>query len=451
MVDIFRFAFLRKKINPARRIAFGFALLILIGALMLMLPVSSQTRQVTPFLTALFTSASATCVTGLSLVNVGAYFSVFGQAVILLLIQIGGLGFMSVLCFVFLLSNKRIGLRNRMLIAQSMGVDSLEGVVRLVKHVLCIALSVELIGAVFLSFRFLPERGILKGAWFSIFHSVSAFCNAGFDIIGDGQSVIAYHSDPLVLITLAVLIAVGGLGFIVWEDIITRKSLKKLCAYSKLVLISTAAAVILGTALYLLFEYRNPLTMGAVQIGDRMLLSLFQSVTTRTAGFDAINQVNLTAQSKVLGVVLMMIGGASGSTAGGVKIGTFALVLLTLVSVMRGKSDVVVFGRRIGHSVILHAMSLLVLWLVLTVTGSMIISFADGQTIMNSIYETASAYSTVGLSVGVSASASVITKILLIIYMFLGRVGIMTISVLFIIHSGTERNIKYPDGRFIIG
>lgn len=451
MICIFKFKLSRKKINPARRIAVGFALLIIIGAVLLMLPVSSRTGESTPFLTALFTSASATCVTGLSLVNVGGYFNVLGQAIILILIQVGGLGFMSVLCFVFLVSNRQIGLRNRILIAQSMGVDSLEGVVKLVKHVLYIASSVELIGAVFLSVRFIPKYGALKGIWFSIFHSVSAFCNAGFDIIGDGQSMFSYRFDPLVIITLALLIIIGGLGFIVWEDIINKKSFKRLNAYSKIVLVSTVLCIVIGAALYLLFEYNNPATIGSDSIGEKLLMTFFQSVTTRTAGFDALKQSGLTPLSKVWGILLMMIGGASGSTAGGVKIGTFALVLITLYAVLRGKTDVVILGRRIGHKAILHAMSLLVLWFLLTLTGAMLIAFADGHSVLYSMYETASAYSTVGLSVGISENASVFTKILLIIYMFLGRVGIMTISVLFMIHSGREKDIKYPEGRFIIG
>lgn len=451
MICIFKFKLSRKKINPARRIAVGFALLIIIGAALLMLPVSSRTGESTPFLTALFTSASATCVTGLSLVNVGGYFNVLGQAIILILIQVGGLGFMSVLCFVFLVSNRQIGLRNRILIAQSMGADSLEGVVKLVKHVLYIASSVELIGAVFLSVRFIPKYGALKGIWFSIFHSVSAFCNAGFDIIGDGQSMFSYRFDPLVIITLALLIIIGGLGFIVWEDIINKKSFERLSTYSKIVLVSTVLCIVIGAALYLLFEYNNPATIGSDSIGEKLLMTFFQSVTTRTAGFDALKQSGLTPLSKVWGILLMMIGGASGSTAGGVKIGTFALVLLTLYAVLRGKTDVVILGRRIGHKAILHAMSLLVLWFLLTLTGAMLIAFADGHSVLYSMYETASAYSTVGLSVGISENASVFTKILLIIYMFLGRVGIMTISVLFMIHSGREKDIKYPEGRFIIG
>ncbi len=451
MIDIFKFILHKKKINPARRIVFGFALLILAGALLLMLPIASKTRETTPFLTALFTATSATCVTGLTIANTGAYFSFFGQAVILALIQLGGLGFMTILCLAFFVSNKQIGLRNRMMLAQSMGTESLEGIVKLVKHVLVITAAVEITGAVVLAVRFIPLCGIANGVWQSVFHSVSAFCNAGFDIIGDGLSMLSYRHDPLVLITLALLIITGGLGFVVWEDIIRKKSLKHLGMYSKLVLITTAVLIVSGTAIYFIFERNNPLTIGNESVFQKILASFFQSVTTRTAGFDAVWQNNLTETSKVWGIVLMMIGGASGSTAGGVKTGTFALVVLTLYSVMRSRPDVVIFGRRVGHSTILHAMSLLVLWLILTVAGAVLISLFDAQPILNAFYETASAYSTVGLTVGVTETSSVFTKVLLIIYMFFGRVGIMTISVIFMERSGKSKDIKYPEGTFIVG
>lgn len=442
---------LKKRINPARRIAVGFAILIFIGAFLLMLPVSSKTGRSTPFLTALFTSASATCVTGLSLVNVGAYFSVLGQIIILMLIQIGGLGFMTVLCFGFFITNKYIGLRNRMLIAQSMGMGTLEGVVKLAKHVLMITAVVELAGAVLLSVRFVPQYGIFKGIWASVFHSVSAFCNAGFDIIGDGQSMMSYRDDPMVLLVLAALIIIGGLGFIVWEDILRKRKWKKLTMYSKTVLLATAFFLVVGTIVYLGLEYNNPDTLANSSIIQKIIASFFQSVTTRTAGFDAVGQYNLSPASKAWSIILMMIGGASGSTAGGVKVGTILLVFVTLHTVLRARSEVVIFGRRIGYTTIVHAMALLVLWLILVTAGTVIISLADTQPMLDAMYETASAYSTVGLTVGITESASVLTKILLILYMFFGRVGIMTISLVFMSRSTKLNGIKYPDGEFLVG
>lgn len=450
-MNIVRKFLFRKKINTARRISLGFALLILLGALLLMLPISSKERIVTPFLTALFTTTSATCVTGLTLVNVGAYFSLFGQVVILFLIQLGGLGFMTILCIVFIVSNRQIGLRNRMLIAQTMGTESLEGIIKLTKHVLYITGIIELLGAIVLSIRFIPKYGFLKGMWFSIFHSVSAFCNAGFDIIGDGKSMLSYRHDTLVLCTLAILVVVGGLGFIVWEDIIRKKSWKRLEVYSKVIIFAQIFFIVIGTIVYFILEYGNINTIGSENITQKILASFFQSVTTRTAGFDAIMQNNLTDLSKAWGAVLMMIGGASGSTAGGVKLGTIVLVIMTLISVLRERADVVIHGRRIAHSTILHAMALLVLWLVLVISGSMLISCIDNQNLINSIYEVASAYSTVGLSVGISGSASVFTKILLIVYMFFGRVGIMTISVVFMTRVRKNNDVRYPECNFIIG
>lgn len=413
---------------------------------------SSKERVVTPFLSALFTTTSATCVTGLTLINVGAYFSLFGQAVILFLIQLGGLGFMTILCIVFIVSNRQIGLRNRMLIAQTMGTESLEGIVKLAKHVLHITGIIELLGAIVLSIRFVPKYGFFKGMWFSIFHSVSAFCNAGFDIIGDGKSMLSYRHDPLVLCTLAILVAIGGLGFIVWEDIIAKKSWKKLNVYSKVIILAQIFFIVVGTFVYFILEYGNINTIGAESVGQKILASFFQSVTTRTAGFDALIQNNLTDLSKAWGTVLMMIGGCFRlDCQGGVKLGTAVLVIMTLISVLRGKSDVVIHGRRVAHTTILQAMALLVLWLVLVVGGSVLISYIDNQDLINSIYEVASAYSTVGLSVGVSGSASTFTKILLIVYMFFGRVGIMTISVVFMTRIRKTNDIRYPECNFIVG
>ncbi len=451
MLRILKRIFFRKRINTARRIAGGFALLILAGALLLMLPVSSRTGEVTPFLTALFTSTSATCVTGLTLVDTGTYFSVFGQAVLLCLIQVGGLGFMTILCFVYILSKKQIGLRNRMLIAQTMGVDSLEGVVALAKQVLGTTLACEAFGAIILAARFAPRFGILKGIWFGIFHSVSAFCNAGFDIIGDGASMLSYRHDPVVLTTLALLIIIGGLGFIVWNEIFKKKPWRKFSMYSRVVITATIFLIVFGAAVYFVLEYNNPATIGGDSVGEKILAAFFQSVTTRTAGFDAISQSNMTEQSKLWSIVLMMIGGASGSTAGGVKVGTVTLVFVSLFAVLRSRKDIVILNRRVGHSSIIHAMALLVLWLALTAVGAAIVSLAENMSVIDSAYEVASAYSTVGLSVGISSGASLLTKLLLIVYMFFGRVGIMTISVVFIARASKAQDIRYPEGDFLVG
>ena len=436
--------------NPSRSIVMGFAALILIGAILLMLPVSSKDRTVTPFLTAIFTSTSATCATGLTLVDTGAYYSIFGQAVIIVLIQIGGLGFMTILTLAFLASRRNIGMRNRMLMAQTLGLDSMSGVVKTAKHVLIAAGIFEFIGAVLLSVRFVPEYGA-KGIWYGIFHSVSAFCNAGFDILGKGDSIYSYRYDTLVMLTLSELIIIGGTGFIVWEDIYRKRSLKRLSVYSKLVLIITAVLIVIGTAGFFAFEKGNSLTIGEDGTLSKLLSAYFQSVTCRTAGFDAIGQANLTEHSKLLSIILMMIGGASGSTAGGVKVVSVGVVALTIISVLREHRDVVVMGRTIGRTNVNYALSLIIAWLCLVIGAGMFESLLDSKPLMDAVYETASAYGTVGLSVGITGEASLITRLLLMLYMFFGRVGIMTISVTFMTRTHKNGELEYPETNVMIG
>ncbi len=435
---------LKKRVNPAKRISAGFALLILAGTVLLMLPVSSKIGEFTPFMTALFTATSASCVTGLVLVETGAYFSYFGQAVILMLIQIGGLGFMMILSIVFFAVNKRMGLRDRMMIAQSLGTDSVSGVVRIAKHTLIATGIVEGTGAVLLAFRFIPQFGV-KGIWYSVFHSVSAFCNAGFDVLGRGDSIMMYKNDPLVLITVGLLIIIGGLGFIVWEDIRTQH----LTAYSKIVLILTVILLAAGTAGFYTFEYSNPETLG--DDSTRLLGAFFQSVTVRTAGFDAIGQGQLTEQSKLFSVILMMLGGASGSTAGGIKVATAAVIIAAFKSVMSGKKDAVIMKRTIPESTVMHAMTIVGLWFILVTFSGLIISAVDGLPILDCIYETASAYDTVGLTCGVMAKTGMISKLIMIVLMYFGRVGIMTISVMFISSQSKNDLIKYPEANLLIG
>lgn len=441
----------KKRVNPSRRIAVGFIVIILIGALLLMLPVSSKERVVTPFLTALFTTTSATCVTGLTLVDTGSYYSIFGQIVILILIQLGGLGFMSIFTIVFFALHKQIGIRSRMLIARTLGVESLEGVVRLVKMLLKATLLFEGCGAVLLSVRFIPEFGFVKGIWFSIFHSVSAFCNAGFDVLGKGNSIISYQSDPVVILTLGILVIIGGIGFAVWRDVLNCKSLKRLSPYSKLVFIMSIVLLAAGAVGFFAFERTNPETIANQSPAAKALSALFQSITTRTAGFDSIGQEHLTQKSKLLSIMLMMIGGASGSTAGGVKVATVGVALITLKSVLTSKDDAIVFGRKIRYSSCIYALALIFLWVILTAAGALLINVADDINLIDAFYEVASAYGTVGLTSGATAASSVASKILLMLYMFFGRVGIMTISVTFTIRSKKNAKLEYPDADILIG
>ncbi len=441
----------KKRLNPPRRIALAFLAAVIIGAVLLMLPVSSRERTVTPFLTALFTSTSAVCVTGLTLVETGAYFSLFGQAVIMCLIELGGLGFMTILIVAFVAANKHIGLSDRLMIAESLGLESVEGVVRLTKIIFKASLAFELLGAAVLSIRFIPGMGILKGVWFGIFHSVSAFCNAGFDIIGQENSMMSYSSDGLVLITLALLVIIGGIGFVVWEDIARARKFRRLSVYSKLVIIATLFLLIFGTVGFLLLEMKNPDTLANQNAGHKLLSAFFQSVTTRTAGFDAIGQTKLTQNSKLLSIILMMTGGASGSTAGGIKVVTTAVAVVSLRAVLFNKTDVIVLGRKIKKSTCVYALALVSMWLILVITGASLISALDHVPLLDAFYETASAYGTVGLTAGVTAVSSLPSKLLLILYMFLGRVGILTISVSFTMTAKKKSRIDYPDVNLLIG
>lgn len=444
-----KFSFLEKKVNPARRIALGFAIVIVAGALLLMLPISSKSGEITPFFTTLFTSTSATCVTGLILVDTGAHYSFFGQAIILGLIQVGGLGFMMIITMAFLASNRHIGLRSRLVIAQSLGMDSISGVVRIVKHTLILTALIEGIGAFILACRFIPEFGIAKGIWYGIFHSVSAFCNAGFDVLGRGDSIVSYKYDPVVLITIALLIIVGGLGFMVWEDILTKG--RRMSVYSKVVLITTGALLVLGTGGFMLFEYSNPETMGEDSFGSKLLSAFFQSSTTRTAGFDAIGQANLTEASKFLSTVLMMFGGSSGSTAGGIKTATVVILLSTFKSVLMGRRHVSVMKRNVSSSVVMHAITLLGLWLLLISASSLTISWIEGLPLVDCVYETASAYDTVGLSCGVMLETGMVSNTIMILLMYFGRVGIMTIGVTFISSQNKQNSIQYPNVPMYVG
>ena len=439
----------RKQWSSFEIIILGFAGVILAGALLLMLPVASREGNVTPFTETLFTATSAVCVTGLAVRDTGSYWSVFGQSVILLLIQIGGLGVVTIAVSIAMLSGRKISLMQRSTMQDAISAPKVGGIVRLTRFILKGTFGIELLGALFLLPVFLRDYGG-KGIWMALFHSVSAFCNAGFDLLGKTDhlypSLTSYVENPLVNLTIMGLIVTGGIGFLTWDDIYTKKyHFRQYCMQSKVILLTSLFLIFVPAAFFFFRDFAG------MPVKERTLCALFQSVTTRTAGFDALIQNNLTDLSKAWGTVLMMIGGASGSTAGGVKLGTAVLVIMTLISVLRGKSDVVIHGRRIAHTTILQAMALLVLWLVLVVGGSVLISYIDNQDLINSIYEVASAYSTVGLSVGVSGSASTFTKILLIVYMFFGRVGIMTISVVFMTRIRKTNDIRYPECNFIVG
>lgn len=443
-----------KNLSAAKVIALVFAAIILLGAVLLSLPAASRDGISCGFRPALFTATSATCVTGLVLYDTWSQWSGFGQVVIITLIQIGGLGFMSAATlFVFAL-RKRIGLKQRLVMAQALSVEDMDGIVRLQKTVLKGSFVIEGMGALVLFVRFLPEYGFRRALKWGVFHSVSAFCNAGFDIFGcltPGASLMEFQSDPVVLLTLGALVVLGGLGFLVWQEIAEHRSFRKFSVYTKLVLLTTLGLILTGWLLICLLEWNNPGTLGPMSVGDKLLNGLFQSVTLRTAGFAAIDQALLTEGGKAASIAIMIIGGSSGSTAGGLKTVTFVVLVLFLWARARGRSTVCVFKRTIPQSQVLDAMTIAFIMILLAVAGGIFISATSPIGFTDAMYETVSAIATVGLTAGATGQLSIPAQVLIIVYMYFGRVGVLTISMGFLTGDRAEERFRYAQTNLLIG
>lgn len=444
----------RQNMNPTRIVVISYAAIILTGALLLSLPVASRTGQSPGLLTTLFTATSATCVTGLVVVDTWAAWTLFGQVVILLMIQMGGLGFMTVITLVSFALRRRIGLSERLLIVSTLNLNDMDGVVRVVRHALIGTFSMEAAGAVILSLRFIPQFGILKGIWRGIFHSVSAFCNAGFDLMGTQgpySSLTHYSADPVVLVTVACLVVIGGLGFFVWEDIINHRHWKALSFYSKMVM-GITAVLILGGAVFLFFvEYNNPDTLGNMPLWEKIMNALFQSITLRTAGFNTLNQASLRDSSMVMCIVFMFIGGSSGSTAGGIKTVTAGILILAVRAGLRGSDEVTIRGRAISARRVMDAMTLAMTAAIMLVASAMVVSLVEPVSYLSSAFEVASAMGTVGLSTGITTSLSGFSKVLIICLMYLGRVGMLSFSFAFMANKTRSGKIKHPTFNIMIG
>lgn len=440
--------------RPAQIIVLVFLAVILAGAALLSLPASSRSGRPTDFLSALFTATSATCVTGLIVVDTGTHWSGFGQAVILIMIQIGGLGFMTIASIFFFALRQKIGLKQRLVISQAFSLDDMSGIVRFVKHVLLGTLAVEGAGAAILCVRFWPEFGFLRALWYGVFHAVSAFCNAGFDVLGDleaGGSLCRYVADPAVNITIMLLIVIGGLGFAVWGDVRKNRRFSRMSVYTRLVLLITLGLIFGGAAILALLEWNNPATLGGLTPGGKLLAALFQSVTLRTAGFTTIDQNALSDVSKAVSDLLMFIGGSSGSTAGGVKTVTIGVVILYAVGTARGRSQVTAFKRTVSPRAVSQAVAIVLLVFALALLGAGMLCVCDGVALENALYETISALCTVGLTTGITSSLGAASRILLMIYMFFGRVGIMTISVGFMAANPAAERTQYAQTKIMIG
>ena len=446
----------RRKVSMSatKLIAMCFLGIILLGTGLLMLPVSSRSGEPCQFLPALFTATSATCVTGLTPFDTWTQWSGFGQAVLLCLIEIGGLGFMSAATLVIFLFRRKVGLRQRMLIAQALSLNEMDGVVRLQRMVIFGSLGFEAAGALILTLWFWPQYGFVRALRWGVFHSISAFCNAGFDIFGSmepGSSLLLFQNDPVVLLTLGALVVLGGLGFLVWQDIAEKRSWKKLSVYSRLVLLATAMLIVSGWALICILEWNNPETLGNLSVGSKLLGGLFQSITLRTAGFDAINQAGLTQGGKAVSMVLMLIGGSSGSTAGGLKTVTFLVVLLFIWARARGRSNVSAFCRTIPQEQALNAMTISLMMVLLSVLGGIFVCATSPVSFTDGLFEAISALATVGLTAGATGLLSVPAKILIIIFMYFGRVGVLTISLGFLMGNQAVERFRYAETSLLIG
>ena len=446
----------RRKVSMSatKLVALCFLGIILLGTGLLMLPVSSRSGEPCQFLPALFTATSATCVTGLTPFDTWTQWSGFGQVVLLCLIEIGGLGFMSAATLVIFLFRRKVGLRQRMLIAQALSLNEMDGVVRLQRMVIFGSLGFEAAGALILTLWFWPQYGFVRALRWGVFHSISAFCNAGFDIFGSmepGSSLLLFQNDPVVLLTLGALVVLGGLGFLVWQDIAEKRSWKKLSVYSRLVLLATASLIGTGWFFICLLEWNNPETLGKLSVGSKLLGGLFQSITLRTAGFDAINQAGLTQGGKAVSMVLMLIGGSSGSTAGGLKTVTFLVVLLFIWARARGRSNVSAFCRTIPQEQALNAMTISLMMVLLSVLGGIFVCATSPVSFTDGLFEAISALATVGLTAGATGLLSVPAKILIIIFMYFGRVGVLTISLGFLMGNQAVERFRYAETSLLIG
>lgn len=402
-----------------------FLLLIFIGTILLCLPISANNHAPTNFFDALFTAVSASCVTGLVVKDTATHWSMFGQFIILIMIQIGGMGVITVALTIISITGKKIGMMERTTMQESVGAPRARGIIRLTSFIIKTSLIIEAIGTVLLFPQFFKDFGLFKGIWYSIFHSISAFCNAGFDLMGirgPFSSFVSYNGNLLVNAVIMLLIVVGGIGFITWDDLKTNKfNFKKYSLQTKIILIATIILIIVPSIYFFMFEYRG------VRMPERILMSLFQSITCRTAGFNTSNIAAMDESGAFIMIILMLIGGCPGSTAGGMKTTTIAVLFLAAISVYQRKKEVQTHNRRISDDTIRGAGAILFMYLTVFILGAIIISRVEDLPLMSCLFESASAIGTVGLSFGITPSLGVISRLILMLLMFLGRVGGLTL------------------------
>ena len=442
---------IHKNMPAVALLSLGYFITVLIGTILLVMPFASKTGS-TSFINALLTATSATCVTGLTAFDTFAHFTLFGQIVILCLIQIGGLGFMTVITLFFMIFKQRIGIYNRTVMMQSAGSYSIYSVPKLIRRIIIFTLLFEGCGAAILARALWQEYG-KRAVYLGIFHSISAYCNAGFDVFGTG-SLSAYSSNPTVLLTIMALIVIGGLGFLVWGDMLDcRFRFSKFQLHTKIVLVATLFLIFVPALLFFLFEFTNiglNSEYAGMAFGDKVLNSLFLSVTPRTAGFYTLDVTKLSPSGQLLTDILMLIGGNSGSTAGGVKVTTMVVVMATLISSARNEEHIVLFKRHIGNKVVRQAVSLMIAYLSIILLATMIIGIYEPFDITHIIFEVISAIGTVGLSMGLTENATIPTKIIITFLMYIGRLGALTLFDL-ILKDKNNSIIQTPEGKVLVG
>ena len=446
------------RLTTTQIILLSFLLVIMIGSVLLALPISSTNGTAVPYIDALFTATTSTCVTGLVTLPTFSTWSVFGQIVILILIQVGGLGVITIITGLMLLLNRKLGISDRLLIQDAFNLNTMSGFVKFVRKVLFGTLIIEGVGAVLYMLVFVPEFGP-KGIWISVFNSISAFCNAGIDIIAD-NSLCNYATNPLINTVTSVLVILGGLGYIVWWDVLrvvksrsskNRKIFRHLTLHSKIAITVTTGLIFVGTILIFAFEYANPLTIGGMSLFDKIQVSFFQSVTTRTAGFATIAQENLTNASAAVSMILMLIGGSPVGTAGGMKTVTIAALVCSAFATIRNKNGATLFGRRIPEESIKKAVAVVVMFLAICTASAVLLMATSNASAMDAVYETVSATATVGLSRNFTASLNTVGKLIIIVTMYFGRVGPISLAVALGSKNESQNVISEPTENISIG
>lgn len=438
------------KLSPPQLLVLGFSGIILIGTFLLMLPIANHTGESLAFIDAFFTATSATSVTGLVVRDTGTFFTTFGQVVIMILIQIGGLGFMTMATLFALVFRRKISLKDRLILQEAMNQGSMEGIVRLIRKVLYYSLIIEVSAAVLLAIRFAIDMPILRAIYFGLFHAVSMFNNAGFDLFGQFHSLTNYVGDPIVNIVVMFLIVSGGIGFIVIADLISYRKNRRLSLHAKVVLSMTAALIVIGFITIFIFEFTNKSTLAPLSWGEKLWSALFQAVTPRTAGANTLEIGSMRQATQFFIIILMFIGASPGSTGGGIKTTTFTILAGAVIAMITRKNDVILFRYRLAQERIFKAVTITMLSLFWVIAIAMILSATETAPFLSILFETMSAFGTVGLSMGLTTELTEVGKLFICLTMFVGRVGLLTLA--YALGPKKERELfRYPEGKIIIG